>query len=622
MTAVEECEPAVAGGLLDLLLVQGPELRRLPVGSLSREQKAAELARLQAVKAMTAAYEAELVLGLADDSPDELDPAPGTPGARRGSWAPDPELPGVSEFFTAELAMILNCGRGTATHLAHRAWTYRTSLPGTWAALAAGSLDEARARVLVDVLEHTDPAIARAVEAQLLAEAAALTTGRLRKRAVAALLAVDADAVDERRRDAERHADVRVHPSPQAGMSTLATVLPASVAAACYDLVDQLAVLSKQDGDERPIGQLRAAVLADLITRPWDTARAPVTAHLHLSATLASLAGRSTEPGEVNRLPITAGRLRDVLAQWDGLGLRTPAGGSVTVARTDTDGALRATAGLDALRRLVRRGCPAHPQAECGCAVLDRPAQTSGYTPSTAQQTFVRTRDRTCRFPTCGQRVGWADADHVVPHADGGPTDCANQCCLCRSHHRLETFAPGWRFHMSADGVLTATTRPGSPAPPDHPGCRHRHRLPTRRPPTPTRATTQCHGRPTRTTTHRPSDPEHGRRLPGGSGDGVSWCLCTAPAEEHPGPMTAPHYAGLRERAAKGDRDAVDELVELAGERGDLAELRRLSDLGWTTATDQLVELAGELGDVAELRRLAEEGYRDAADLLREYTAE
>ncbi|MGR7023268.1 hypothetical protein [Geodermatophilus sp. URMC 62] len=98
MTAVEECEPAAAGELLDLLLAQGPELQRLPVGLLSREQKAAELARVAAVKAMTAAYEAELVLGLADDSPDGFDPAPGTPGARRGSWAPDPELPGVSKF--------------------------------------------------------------------------------------------------------------------------------------------------------------------------------------------------------------------------------------------------------------------------------------------------------------------------------------------------------------------------------------------------------------------------------------------------------------------------------------------------------------------------------------------
>ncbi len=92
--------------------------------------------------------------------------------------------------------------------------------------------------------------------------------------------------------------------------------------------------------------------------------------------------------------------------------------------------------------------------------------------------------------------------------------------------------------------------------------------------------------------------------------------------EEHADPMTAPHYARLRERAVKGDRNAVDELIELAGERGDVAELRRLSDLGWTTATDELVQLAGELGDLAELRRLAEEGNRDAADLLQEYTAD
>ncbi|MGY1832143.1 HNH endonuclease, partial [Geodermatophilus sp. SYSU D01180] len=94
---------------------------------------------------MAAAYEAELVLGPADDSPDDAEPAHDTPGARGGSWAPDPELPGVSEFFPAELALVLNVGRGTASHLAHRAWTYRSHLPATWAALAAGTLDEARA---------------------------------------------------------------------------------------------------------------------------------------------------------------------------------------------------------------------------------------------------------------------------------------------------------------------------------------------------------------------------------------------------------------------------------------------------------------------------------------------
>src|SRR4051812_30358878 len=83
--------------------------RRLPVSLLSKAQKAAELQRVQARRAMDAAYEAELVMGLADDSPDTFDPPADHPGAKKGSWAPDTELPGLSEFFTAELAVVLNC---------------------------------------------------------------------------------------------------------------------------------------------------------------------------------------------------------------------------------------------------------------------------------------------------------------------------------------------------------------------------------------------------------------------------------------------------------------------------------------------------------------------------------
>ncbi len=464
---VSPVERVLAGWLAE----QPAPFRRLPVSLLSREQKAAELAGVQALKARTAAYEAELVLGLADDCPDADDPPPGSPGAR--SWKPDTELPGVSEFFTAELAVVLNCGPVAAAKLAHRAWTLRESLPGTWAALAAGELDDYRARILVEALEYAAPALARQVEARLLPGAAALTAGRLRKRALALLLELDPDAGERRREQAQRRADVRVEPSLDEGMARLTTDLPADVAAACHDMIDQLAVLLKRDGDERPIGQIRTGIHADLILRPWQTGRA-VTAHLQLTATLASLAGQSTECGAVNGLPITAAHLRDLLHRLDTLGLRTPEGGSVTLALTEDDGTLRATGTLDRLRRIATRGCPQHPDTHtdtdtedtgtdpgCGCAVLDRPGEVDRYTPSAAQQEFVHTRDRTCRMPTCGQRVGWADADHVLAHACGGPTDCANLCCLCRSHHRLKTFARGWRFQMDPDGTLTVTTPSG-----------------------------------------------------------------------------------------------------------------------------------------------------------------
>ena len=51
------------------------------MGALAREEEAAERVRLQVRKAMDAAYEAELVMGLADDTHAALHPPPHHPGA-------------------------------------------------------------------------------------------------------------------------------------------------------------------------------------------------------------------------------------------------------------------------------------------------------------------------------------------------------------------------------------------------------------------------------------------------------------------------------------------------------------------------------------------------------------
>jgi hypothetical protein len=53
-----------------------------------------------------------------------------------------------------------------------------------------------------------------------------------------------------------------------------------------------------------------------------------------------------------------------------------------------------------------------------------------------------------------------------------------------------------------------------------------------------------------------------------------------------------------------------------------MAELRRLADAGSSDAVDELVQLAGERGDTAALRRLADQGIRDAADMLTELAEE
>ena len=72
--------------------------------------------------------------------------------------------------------------------------------------------------------------------------------------------------------------------------------------------------------------------------------------------------------------------------------------------------------------------------------------------------------------------------------------------------------------------------------------------------------------------------------------------------------------------AAARDALALAErrLTELAFQRGDLDELRRLVDGGSDEAAHRLAELAAQRGDLAELRRLADEGNEEAEARLTE----
>lgn len=93
----------------------------------------------------------------------------------------------------------------------------------------------------------------------------------------------------------------------------------------------------------------------------------------------------------------------------------------------------------------------------------------SRYRPSKALAEFVRCRDLTCRFPGCTKPATVADLDHTIPWPYG-PTCGSNLACLCREHHLLKTFWPGWHNEQSPDGTIvwtdpdgnTHTTYPGS----------------------------------------------------------------------------------------------------------------------------------------------------------------
>jgi Domain of unknown function (DUF222) len=450
----------------------------MPVAARDDVGLGEEMRRANIAERRLWAYRLEMVAQLAVRRRDDRDPAPGQPGAAvpgwtRTSWV----LEGFSEFLPDEVAMIMNCSRAEASKLTEAALLLVHRMPDTWGALADGVLNWPRARAIAAEIVRSgpelDPDVLAAVEAVVLPQAPELAVGGLRALVRAELIKRDADAADRRRKRAEAAADVRLRRSGHDGMAELVTVLPQPVAAAMYSTVDAHARQAKADGDPRPLGPIRAEVMAHLALRPWDDSRPAVTAELHVLAPINALLPDPADPalgGEpagiaaVEDEPITAAHLRALLTALDAIcpgGLQAPTGGSLHMDLLGAGGNLLATLSRRELELAARRGCQAHPEGDCGCAVVHRPPPTENYRPTEAQRRWGRARDRHCRHPGCRNKVGRTDLDHVIPHAEGGATDCDNLCCLCRRHHRLKTHAPRWIFRLDADGALLVTTPSG-----------------------------------------------------------------------------------------------------------------------------------------------------------------
>lgn len=489
---------ALAVAVVDRSRARAPETPRLSEvldpAWLDDSACASEMQAVAVVRARLDAYEIGVVARLADLRPDFWQDAD-DPGQSADGWSAQREFAGVSEFFVDEVAQVLGISRTRAHTVANTALVLVHQLPATWHALADGLIDLPRARALVAVLGWQQPGVPSEVIAAVEAEALAWAIAgegpyRLQNRTAALLLEHDAAAADRARKEAARTADVTLQ-GRRDGLTDLTITVDPDVAAACRDATDRYARLWKADGDDRPIGQLRTLVAADLLLRAWDTSRPPVTAHITIHAPLPCLhppgsAGGSAprQPasaragdgvgvgvgvercGTVGGQPVTSAHLRELLRRWTdaGLdGLHAPDGGSLDIALTDPDtGELRAVLTEPELHRAARRPCPLHPvDARCGCPAIDRPPPTTTYRPTAAQRRFVAARDRGCRHPGCSRPAIWTDLDHVTAHDAGGATDCANLCTLCRRHHRLKTHAPGWRFVMTGDGMLSVTTPSG-----------------------------------------------------------------------------------------------------------------------------------------------------------------
>ncbi|HEY5987778.1 MAG TPA: DUF222 domain-containing protein, partial [Streptosporangiaceae bacterium] len=150
-------------------------------------------------------------------------------------------------------------------------------LPLTAAALASGTIDRGRARVIADELGCLDPAHAVVVEAQLIGRAGRQTTGQLRAAARRAVLAADPAAANRRCEKARKRARVEIWDEGTGGTAALAgRDLPPSAVLAADKRIDTLARHLRAAGADGTMDQLRAQVyVALLLGHPIDPATTP-----------------------------------------------------------------------------------------------------------------------------------------------------------------------------------------------------------------------------------------------------------------------------------------------------------------------------------------------------------
>jgi hypothetical protein len=172
----------------------------------------------------------------------------------------------ADEAATDEIAAALTLTSRAAQALSDRA-TSMQELPATRAALAAGRIDMPRALVMLNSLAGQDPALARAVEAQVIDQAPAQTTGQLRASVNRALLAADPDAAEKRRKTEEQHARIEQLPEPGGCTASLTgRFLPVAGTVNAWNRLTALARALRSSGAPGSLDELRAQVFLALLT--------------------------------------------------------------------------------------------------------------------------------------------------------------------------------------------------------------------------------------------------------------------------------------------------------------------------------------------------------------------
>lgn len=386
-----------------------------------------------------------------------------------------------------------------------------TRFPGIRGALAAGSVDVAHVKVMLDAAVVIGVGVSETLDARragyeqaILEVAVGTTPNRLRPIARRLAEQYAEKSIDERHADARKHRRVSVTDCGD-GMADLTAHLPAVEAFGIYDRMSRAGKLIaeaerhiqadiQQPEHEaahndsgaskgaptfvpRTLNEIRTDLFTDILLRSdlgFGAVSAPPTT---VSAEVSSgepLASGASGAGTAYTVPTVrradAEKLSEIRPQ---LQVTVP----IEVLRTgDIEGYLvgdfshassstaptAELAGSGPIDTATARTLAGTAEAwtVTGVTPDGDVVSVDRYRPSAQMRRILAVRDQHCRFFGCRAPVSRCDIDHTVDAQHGGPTSTDNLAHLCRGHHTMKHHG-GWRVVQDSHGVLTWSSPTG-----------------------------------------------------------------------------------------------------------------------------------------------------------------
>jgi len=234
-----------------------------------------------------------------------------------------------SRYAADELRVGLAWTRRAATATHNYADELVTELPQVFAALRAGEVDPAKARVFHRHLLGLPPAHIHSICQALLPTAPRLTTGQLAARLARMVIALDPERAREQYERAIAERAVFAYLLPDGTATLTGHRLPPDEVAAATDRTHQLARHTQRAGHPGQLDHIKADLYLGLLTGRFDqmtrqqiittllnTAEHPTTPGIEISIELATLLGQNDHPGSCPGLgPILAHLARRIVAR-------------------------------------------------------------------------------------------------------------------------------------------------------------------------------------------------------------------------------------------------------------------------------------------------------------------